>query len=62
MQTLVKWQEKHHWQNKLWWIDDESLIKRLFKYTSAPNLSMHIAICTCCLDDYCLSFFYKIYD
>ena len=27
----AKWQGKHHWQNKLWRIDDESLIKRVLK-------------------------------
>ena len=29
--TLAKWQGKHHWRNKLWRIDDESLIKRILK-------------------------------
>ena len=48
MQTLAKSQGKHHWQNKLWRIDDGSLIKRIlkqFKDTSAPNL--HIRSCAC---------------
>ena len=31
MQTLAKWQQKHHWRNKLWRIDDEILIKRILK-------------------------------
>ena len=29
--TLAKWQGKHHWRNKLWRIDDESLIKCILK-------------------------------
>ena len=54
VQTLVKWQGKHHWQNKLWRIDDESLIKcilKQFEYTSAPNLSIHAHVCACRLND-----------
>ena len=50
MQTLAKWQGKHHWQNKLWWIDYESLIKhvlRQFKDTSVPNLSICAHVCEC---------------
>ena len=31
VQTLANWQEKLHWQNKLWQIDYESLIKRILK-------------------------------
>ena len=41
VQTLAKSQGKHHWRNKLWRIDDKSLIKRIlkqFKVTSAPHL------------------------
>ena len=41
--TLAKWQEKHHWWNKLWRIDDESLNKRILKQfegISALNLSI----------------------
>ena len=52
MQTLAKWQGKHHWRNKLWRIDDESLIKRIlkqFKDTSAPNLSIRTHVCACML-------------
>ena len=46
VQTLAKWQEKHHWQNKL---DDESLIKHILKQsedTFAPNLSIRAHVCT----------------
>ena len=64
VQTLAKWQEKHHWQNKLWQIDDESLIKYILKQfedTSSPNLSIRAHVCACmhacCLkmmpDGYC---------
>ena len=44
MQTLMKWQGKHHWWNKLWRIDDKSLITHILKQfedTSVPNLSIH---------------------
>ena len=34
VQTLAKWQKKHQWRNKLWQIDDKSLIKRLLKTIS----------------------------
>ena len=49
VQTLAKWQGKYHWQNKLWRIDDESLIKRALKQfndTSAPNLIICARVCT----------------
>ena len=45
VQTLVNWQEKLNWWNKLWRIDYESLIKRILKQfedTSAPNLKIHL--------------------
>ena len=47
VQTLAKWQEKHQWWNKLWWINDESLIKcilKQFKDTSAPNLNIRTRV------------------
>ena len=31
VQTLAKWQGKLHWRNKLWRIDDDSLIKCILK-------------------------------
>ena len=49
VQTLVNWQGKLHWQNKLWQIDYESLIKRILKQfedTSVPNLSTRARVCT----------------
>ena len=52
MQTLVKWQGKHHWQNKLWRIDNKSSIKRILKQfndTFVPNVSIHARICVCML-------------
>ena len=52
MQALAKWQEKHHWWNKLWRFDDKSLIKRIlkqFKDASAPNLSIRTHVCACML-------------
>ena len=48
MQTLVNWQGKLHWRNKLWRIDYENLIKHIliqFKGASAPNLSIHACAC-----------------
>ena len=51
VQTLAKWQ-KNHWQNKLWRIDDKSLIKHILKQfqdTPAPNLSIHVHVCACML-------------
>ena len=54
MQTLGKWQGKHNEQNKLWRIDDKSLIKcilKQFEYTSVSNLSIHARVCTCRLSD-----------
>ena len=48
VQTLANWQGKLHWQNKLWQIDYESLIKRIlkqFECTSAPNLSTRTRVC-----------------
>ena len=48
VQTLAKLQGKHHWRNKLWRIDDESLIKRILKQfedTSAPNLHICARVC-----------------
>ena len=48
MQTLANWQGKLHWQNKLWRIDYESLIKRILKQsedTFAPNLSICARVC-----------------
>ena len=45
VQTLVKWQRKHHWQNKLWQFHDASLIKHIeFKYTTTP-LSSVVHVC-----------------
>ena len=49
VQTLANWQEKLHWQNKIWRIDYKSLIKcilKQFKDASAPNLSIYTRICT----------------
>ena len=49
VQTLAKWQGKHHWRNKLWQIDNKSLIKcilKQFKGTSVPNLSIRARVCT----------------
>ena len=54
VQILAKWQGKHHWRNKLWQIDDESLIKcilKQFEDTSAPNLSIRAHVCACMLLD-----------
>ena len=48
MRTLVNWQGKLHWWNKLWRIDYESLIKRILKQfedTSAPKLSISTRVC-----------------
>ena len=48
MQTLVNWQGKLHWRNKLRRIDYESLIKRILKQfedTFAPNLSVRARVC-----------------
>ena len=45
VQTLVEWQGKHHWRNKLWRIDDKSLIKRIlkqFEYKSTHNWSIRV--------------------
>ena len=52
MKTLAKCQGEHHWQNKLWRIDDKSLIKcilKRFKDTSVPNLSICANVCACML-------------
>ena len=55
VQTLAKGLGKHYWRNKLWQIDDESLIKcilKQFNHTSTPNLSIvyaHVFVHTCCL-------------
>ena len=48
VQTLVKWQGKHHWWNKLWRIDHKSSLKQ-FEDTSAPNLSIRTYVCECML-------------
>ena len=48
VQTLANWQEKLHWQNKLWQIDYKSLIKcmlKQFEDTFAPNLSIGTCVC-----------------
>ena len=45
VQTLAEWQGKHHWRNKLWRIDDKSLIKRIlkqFEYKSTHNWSIRV--------------------
>ena len=47
VKTLAKWQGQHHWRNKLWWINGESLVKRILKQfedTSAPNLSIRARV------------------
>ena len=47
VQTLAEWQGKHHWRNKLWRIDDKSLIKRIlkqFEYKSTHNWSIHVHV------------------
>ena len=47
VQTLAEWQGKHHWQNKLWRIDDKSLIKRIlkqFEYKSTHNWSIRVHV------------------
>ena len=70
VQTLAKWQGKHHWQNKLWQIDDESLIKRTLKQfndISVPNLSICTHVCAyvhaaCKLCRMAVVIFSRIYD
>ena len=67
VQTLANRQEKHHWRNKLWRIDDESLNKRILKQfedTSAPNLSIctHVFAHTCKLCQMAVVVFSSIYD
>ena len=47
VQTLAEWQGKHHWRNKLWRIDDKSLIKRIlkqFEYKSTHNWSIRVHV------------------
>ena len=47
VQTLVEWQGKHHWRNKLWRIDHKSLIKRIlkqFEYKSTHNWSIRVHV------------------
>ena len=47
VQTLAEWQGKHHWRNKLWRIDDKSLIKRIlkqFEYKFTHNWSIRVHV------------------
>ena len=64
VQTLAKWQRKHHWQNKLWRIDNENLIKcilKQFEDTSAPYLSIRIhACCLKMMSNGCCHFQYNL--
>ena len=46
--NLDEMARKRYWRNKLWLIDDKSLIKHILKQfedTSAPNLSIPKRVC-----------------
>ena len=59
VQNLAEWQGKHHWWNKLWRTDDESLIKhtlKQFKYTPARNWSIPVHVMSDLVSDGCCRF------
>ena len=65
VQILAKWQGKHHWWNKLWQIDDKSLIKRILKQfedTSCTYFEYTRACAACKLCQMAVVVFSRIYD